>query len=465
MTEQPHFDVIVIGGGPAGVAAAVQADAKRLSVLLIDEQERAGGQVYRWNGVGIDAGPGAEMRARLAASGVRTAFSHRCWHVQPDRTVRCTGPDGNMTFTADALILATGASERVTPVPGWTTPGVVGLAAATILLKSEGVLPGRNVVVAGCGPLLLFVAAKIIAGGGQVAAIVDRNGPSDWLSCLPAAMTNPKLGMEGAGWALSLLKRGTPIHFNSRIVAVNGDDEVQAVSVAAVGENASSSAHSIACDALCYGDGLMPATEMTRLLHADHDFDAALGGWHVRADAHRRTSLDRIYACGDGAGVMGAAAAPVQGRIAALAAAWDLGKMDEARFEAETQRLSRYGQRVSRFGAAMTGLTVAGVRVPLTGSEMICRCESVSHDELERAVAAGAVTVNAVKAATRCGMGPCGGRYCVPSVAKIIAAHEQVDVSRIAPGTARPPLRPVPVGTLMGDFAYEDIPFREPAPL
>ena len=465
MNGQNHFDVIIIGAGPAGTAAAVEADGLGLSVLLIDEQEYAGGQVYRWNGFGQNEGPGAVMRSQLAASGVKTAFSHRCWHVGIDRTVRCVGPSGNVTFTGDALIMATGASERVTPVQGWTKPGVIGLAAATIMLKCEGVLPGRNVVVAGCGPLLLFVAAKIWAGGGRVAAIVDRNGPADWLKCMPAAMTKPALGIEGAGWAMSVMMRRTPIHFGSHIAVIDGDDMVSSVAITPANGKIKTASKTIACDALCYGDGLMPSTEMSRLLNTEHRFDDALGGWHVSTDKYRRTSADRIYACGDGAGVMGAAAAPVQGRIAALAAAYDLGKVDKDRFEIFANQLHKEGSRVARFGIAMTGLTVAGLNATLAGSDIICRCESLSHETIKAAIESGTKNINAIKASTRCGMGPCGGRYCIPSVAKILSASGDQPLDNISLGTARPPMRPVPIGALMGDFAYEDIPFREPAPL
>jgi len=464
MSTAKHLDAIVIGAGPAGLSAAVEADALGLSVMLIDEQDHAGGQVYRWNGVVPDRGPGAAMRSRLAESGVRTAFGHRCWHVGADRSVRCIGPAGQIDFTTDALIVATGASERVTPVTGWTRPGVIGLAAATILLKSEGLLPGRNVVVAGCGPLLLFVAARIWAGGGRVAAIIDRNGPLDWLACARAALTSPLLGAEGAAWAASVLMRRTPIYFNSRILSADGADALDSVTITSTDGSGAESV--IRCDTLCYGDGLAPSTEMTRLLGAGHAFDAALGGWHVGTDVWCRTSVERVYACGDGAGIRGAAAAPIHGRIAALAAARDLGRLDEATFLARARRLIDRSRRVSRFGRAMTGLTIAGLGAPLDiGSETICRCESVSGREIEAAIEAGATSVNAVKAATRCGMGPCGGRYCTFSLARILAGRLGQPLDQVSPGTARPPLRPMPIGMLMGDFAYSDIPFREPAPL
>ena len=172
----PAFDLIVIGAGPAGCRAALAASRHGVSVLLIDEAAAAGGQVYRAPAAGLalkldeDGAKGDELRRRIAQSAITLRFGCRVWSVASGFRVDVAGHGGHEAFTAPRLIAATGAYERVVPFPGWTLPGVIGLAAATILIKSQGMLPGRRIVLAGCGPLLLLVASKVLAAGGEIAA-------------------------------------------------------------------------------------------------------------------------------------------------------------------------------------------------------------------------------------------------------------------------------------------------------
>ena len=142
--------------------------------------------------------------AGLPAPPITLRFGCRVWSVSSGFRVDVAGHRGHEAFTAPRLIAATGAYERVVPFPGWTLPGVIGLAAATILIKSQGMLPGRRIVLAGCGPLLLLVASKVLAAGGEIAAIADLAGPADWLSTLPPTLRRPRLAMRGARWAVAI---------------------------------------------------------------------------------------------------------------------------------------------------------------------------------------------------------------------------------------------------------------------
>ncbi|WP_431285121.1 FAD-dependent oxidoreductase [Humitalea sp. 24SJ18S-53] len=456
-----RHDVIVLGAGPAGVAAAIEAASRGRSTLLIDEAPAAGGQVFRAPAASILRGPpepGAALRATLAASGVRCLFDRRVWFLAPGFRVACVGPEGQEEHTAGTLILASGAQERVLPVPGWTLPGVIGLAAATVLLKSQKILPGRRVVVAGTGPLLLLVAATILAGGGQVAAMVDAADTSDWLRLAPHLAARPDLLARGLGWAARVKRAGVPVLRGHAVARVLGDDGVTAVEVVPLHGGP---ARRFDADALCLGHGLLPATEATRLLRAEHRHDPALGGWVPVIDALGRTSVPGLFACGDGAGVLGADAAPLTGRLAALGAC-GLGVAD-AEVIALTARLAR----TRRFGAAMTRIATppAALLDLATPDTILCRCEGLRRAELEPEIDAGAVTLTALKAATRCGMGPCGGRYCAEAAAMLIAARTGRSREAIGPGTGRPPLRPVPIDLLAGDFDYDSLPIPAPAPL
>ena len=172
-------ELVIIGAGPAGIEAAVTASRFGIATTIVDEAAQAGGQVYRplpegfkpidREKLGPDFATGERLRASLAASAAVKAFGHRVWRLapgNPDFTVEAVGPQGLAQWTPKAIIAATGAYERIVPFPGWTRPGVIGLAAATIMLKSQQVVPSGRVVVAGCGPLLAAVTVGILKGGG-----------------------------------------------------------------------------------------------------------------------------------------------------------------------------------------------------------------------------------------------------------------------------------------------------------
>ena len=464
MTER--CDLIVLGGGPAGASAAIEAAALGLDVVLIDEGRDAGGQVYRPPSSALriippskDRTAGDKLRRQLVASGARSRFARRAWMVERGFRVMSMGPDGPETAEAPALIVATGAQERHIPVPGWTLPGVIGLAAATILLKSDKLLPARRSVVAGCGPLLFLVAATILEGGGEVAAVVDLNARTAWLKALPMMLSRPALAWQGAKWIAAIQARGVPILHRHAVRRIEGSSEVKAAIAGPVDETGRplpGGELRFEADAVCLGFGLQPTTEATRMLGAAHRFDEALGGWTVVTGRDRATSIPGLYACGDGAGVFGAAAAPLAGRIAALAAARDLGRIDASTFARRAVPLQAAFDKAAWFGGAMATLARPGPgTIGLTTPETIlCRCEGLARSTIDHAVAAGSKSLVDLKAATRCGMGPCGGRVCGEAAAMAIAAGTGQPRSQIAPATARPPLRPRPLGLLACQLSY-----------
>ncbi|MEQ9199076.1 MAG: FAD-dependent oxidoreductase, partial [Rhodospirillales bacterium] len=380
-------DVLVIGAGPAGATAAIKAADTGLSVVLADEQKAAGGQVWRAKSTAILSAPstpesraGDDLRHRLSASAATCLFDHRVWQIQPlDQgwMVALTGPEGPRVITARTVILATGAQERIFPVPGWTLPGVIGLAAATALMKGQMILPGQRVGVAGAGPLLPFVAHEILRQGGEVAFVVDLNGLADWTKLTPQMRRRPGLALRGAGWLARLRAAGIPLLYRHGVRRITGDGRVAQVEIGPVDDRwkpvDNQQTRSFRVDAVCLGHGLAPATEATRMLNCRHDHDPALGGWHVATDDLGRTSIAGLYACGDGAGILGAAAAPVRGRNAAKAVLADLADKSGAGQTSPARNL----RSVSAFGRAMTSLTIPrdGILDQITPETIVCRCE------------------------------------------------------------------------------------------
>jgi len=470
-----RVDLVVLGAGPAGANAALAAAGHGLSVALIDENEAAGGQVWRAHAPLVvrndaDARDGASLRARLAASSVRHLEGATAWLIARDDAWRVdiARRGAAETVMADALVIATGAHERVIPFPGWTLPGVFGLAAATILLKANGVLPGQRTVVAGCGPLLSLVGASILKAGGTVAAVIDLASRAEWLRCLPALAARPDLLARGAGWRARLAAARVPFFHRHAVIAAEGQERLGSVRLGPVDDHgrpiAGAPAVTLAADALAIGHGLVPDTAATRLLRLKHRYDPT-SGWVAERDGTLAASAPHLWLAGEVGGIGGAAVAALQGRLAGLAATHALGRLDAASWAAEAAPPQAGIARAGRAAAAMAWMMRPRLAMAegITPETIVCRCEDVSRATIDAAITAGARDLNQLKQWTRCGMGPCQGRMCGEAAAALLAPHVG-GREHVAPWTGRPPLRPVSADDLLGDFDYADIPIPAPAP-
>ena len=472
-------DLIVIGAGPAGSSAALAAARHGLSVALIDDAMAAGGQVYRAPANGLDVPPskrdadfhtGEDLRHALGQSNVDWKPGRTVWSIAAGYTVSAVGPAGVEDYEAPRLIAATGAHERVVPFPGWTLPGVIGLAAATILLKSQGMVPGRRVVVAGCGPLLIAVAAKIVAAGGQVAAIVDLNGPSDWLRALPRMARRPRLLMRGAGWVLDIARARIPIHFRHSITEAQGSECIEKIAIGPVdrwGAPTGSSAYLPDADMLVVGHGLVPGAEIPRILGAKMVYESDRGGWIPAVDDAGRTSVMGLFAAGDGAGIRGAEPAALLGTLAGLTAARDAGRLGQGAYEKSTTAMRTQLASYRPFANAVGDMMALRPRqvAAIGPSTVVCRCEDITRAGIDAAARDGALDVNQLKHFTRCGMGPCQGRMCGDVAGELLAQARGVPRAAVGYWTGRPPLRPIPLEDFIGTFTYGDLPIPKPAPL
>jgi len=473
MTEQ--CDIAVIGAGPAGAHAALEAARHGLSVLLLDEQSKPGGQVWRAKSAAILEAPatpesaaGGQLRQQIQTSAVTHLGDTRVWQIE------CTEGGWMLHLLRHgqvsplhtrALVIATGAREFVQPVPGWTTPGVLGLAGATALFKQELTLPGKRTVVSGTGPLVFFVASEIRRLGGEVAAVITPNSRADWLRALPAMLRRPDLLARGGRWVADLMLAGVPIHWRHAVSAVEGVSAVEAVRYQELDADwmPRGAARRLEADSLCLGNGLIPAVETAQIAGVGVQHHPELGGWVPKRGDDGETEVPGLFLCGDGAGIRGAAAAEIDGRLAGLRAVQHLG----ADTQVARAALRPAYARAARFGMAMTALSIPrkGVAKLTTEDTIVCRCESLSRAVIAAEIAGGAGSTNAVKSGLRAGMGPCGGKFCQTAVARMIASAEGRDEADVPPPTPRPPLRPVPVSALAGDFDYSDLPIPKPAPL
>ncbi|MEU2393865.1 NAD(P)/FAD-dependent oxidoreductase [Streptomyces sp. NPDC007369] len=454
-------DLAVVGAGPAGLAAAVAAAGFGLRVTLLDAGERTGGQFYRHPAPGLGAARpealhhgwaafaarDAALRAHAAAGRITHLPSHHVWTVVPEATTPAptptpwllhavAGPDElPATVRARAVLLATGAYERQLPFPGWTLPGVVGAGGAQAMLKSGLVLPGRRVVVAGSGPLLLAVAGSLAAAGARVPAVVEAAAYTAYAPRLPALLRNPGKLAEGATYGSALLSRHIRLLTRHAVTEAHGTGRVEAVTVARLDRDwrpLPGTARRIPCDAVAVGHGLVPQLELATALGCATR-RCADGTVALELDALQRTSVPGIWSAGETGGVGGAQLALAEGEIAAHAIAGRPVPAALARRRARLRAFADAMGRVHRPGAGWTGW--------LRDDTDVCRCEEVPAGRIREAAAGlGARDSRTAKLLTRAGMGWCQGRMCGPAVAALAGGEPEPD--------RRPLSCPVPLRNL-----------------
>lgn len=461
-------EIAVVGAGPAGIEATLQAAGAGATVALIDRQPRAGGQYYKQTAAGV-VGHGARSRRekegralldRLAAQeGVRRLDDTVVWGLFPaadgEWLLALHGPVAPSRLRAAAVIVAPGAYDRVIPFPGWTLPGVITPGAAQTLLEHQGVLPGKRLLVSGSGPLLLLVAAGLIRAGAEVVAVLEAARPRPaqlWLLARALPGQGARL-LEGWEAWRTLRAAAVPYHLGAAVVAAAGEEEVSAAIFVRLDEDGrplSGSERRVAVDTVVVGHGFLSASRLTRQAGCQHDFRPEAGGYVPRRDIYMETTRAGVFAAGDGAGVGGVALARSEGRVAGLAAAWRVGRLDAAvataALESERGTLRRERRFAHRLGELF------GPRPGLYGAvheeTVICRCEEVTLAAIRQAAATGAATIDELKGLTRAGMGNCQGRICETTVARLLARARGVDPADVGCFSVRPPLYPLTVAEL-----------------
>jgi D-hydroxyproline dehydrogenase subunit alpha len=431
-----HADVIVVGAGPAGIAAATAAARHGRSVLLLDDNPAVGGQIWRG---GIEAPNRHANKAEdakkdralynLFSSEATLLSGYRVFDSPAPRTLHAlretAGDPEVIALQYDRLILATGARERFLPFPGWTLPGVFGAGGLQALVKGGFPVQGKRVAVAGSGPLLLAVAAHLQQYGAHVTSVTEQAPLSQLAPFAASLWSHPAKIRQGLGYRTALRK--TPYRTGCWPVAALAAETSGMLKSVRFTDGAKTWEEP--CDLLACGFHLVPNTELASLL------GCTLRGDFVVVDEQQQTSVKNVYCAGEPTGIAGLEAALLQGEIAGLACTGQPNGSARARNAAER-----------RFAARLETAFRLRPELRLLASleTIVCRCEDVTYQDL----AARSGWTDA-KLQTRCGMGPCQGRICGPATQTLFGW---------APKSIRPPLSPVPVNALCFHDSQQNVP-------
>ena len=450
------YDLVVIGAGPAGLAAATVAADAGARTLVLDEQPAPGGQIYRAitrtplqrrDILGSDFWEGESLVRAFQESSAEYAPGATVWSLSRTREIGVSRSGSSTIVRAKRVIIATGALERPFPIPGWTLPGVMMAGAAQILLKSSGLVPGGRVVLAGCGPLLWLLAWQYLNAGFRLDLILDTKPHENNRAALRHVP-----GFLGSGYLWKGLHLLRAVSKQVRVIAgvtelaAEGDERVARVSWRANGI-----AQTQPTDLLLLHHGVVPDTNLAMAAGVEHRWDDLQLCWRPVLDRDLRSTVEGVSVAGDGAGIAGAQAAQETGRIAAIAALADIRPDTRRTLDMELRNVRTRHARYLRGRTFLDTLYKPAKQFRIPADDVtVCRCEEVTARAIREAAALGCPGPNQLKIFLRAGMGPCQGRMCGLTVTETLADAHGRHADSIGHYRQRPPVKPITVRELAG---------------
>ena len=444
--------VIIIGAGPAGVRCAETLVAAGLRPIVVDENRRDGGQIYRRQPetftrpyaklYGTEAERAQALHASFDALRGKVDYMPEtlAWNISGSK-LYAVRDQRSRTLPYDALVICSGATDRLMPVKGWHYAGTYSLGASQIALKAQACAIGRQVAFMGTGPLLYLVASQYVKAGANVVAVLDTSPLMRRVAALPKLLARPAVLRHGLALVAGLKRAGVQVLTGITPVEITGSAEngVRGVVV----RDKRGNERSFECDAVGMGYHLRPETQLADLARCTFRFDHETRQWLPEVGEDGRTSVPGVYLAGDGMKVLGADAAEIGGRLAALAVLKDF-KLKVS--ENELQQLRAEQARMDRFrrGLVQAFPWPAQQAAELPDDAIVCRCEAITAGELRRVVGEmGAQEANRAKALCRVGMGRCQGRYCGHAGAEVIAHAAGVPIEQVGRLRGQAPVKPL----------------------
>ena len=458
MTTDNSADLLIVGAGPAGMAAAVTVRRGGATVVVADEGAGPGGQIYRSvlkplphrPALGFDYGVGAALAREFCGSGARLLTGATVFMVEPaleggwETGVLADGKARR--FRSRAVLIATGAHERPFPIPGWTLPGVMTAGAAQTMLKASGVVPAGTLHLVGTGPLLYLLAAQYARLGVKVEALLDTAPRRNWAAALPhlPAFLSGSYAWKGLGLLREVLA-STRVVRGVRDLSIRGGRRAEEIRCLAGGRQLT-----MPVETVLLHQGVVPQVNLTMATGVQHHWDRERLAFEPLLGEGGETGRPGLYVAGDTGGIAGAQVAQHRGTLAALAILRELDRdalgpgMPDVD---ETLHAIRKALRGRRFLDTLYR-PAQDTRVPSDDDVVVCRCEGVRAGEIRSLVRRGAQGPNQAKFFSRAGMGPCQGRLCGLTVCETMAAEAGREPDEIGYMRVRMPVKPVTVAAM-----------------
>ena len=419
MVDNIPSPLTIIGAGPAGIMAARTAAEAGVDVTIVDNNPLPGGQYYRQappefgfkNPLDGKSGrvDAASVLEKINHPKIRAIYNTSVWGVFEDRTLALADQEKSYLLNSDKIILATGAYDRPLAFPGWTLPGVLGAAATLRMLKTQWVLPGKRVLLAGLGPLQMALADALLNAGAQVVCVAEAANPFQHWQEVPKFWGHwDRLG-EAWKYSSNMRRQHVPLLFNHAIIEAVGKEQVESGRIARLdkyGAPIPGSERQYEVDAVCLGYGLLPAFQLAAALGCDLQFDEKLAWFEPVHNAKMETTRPGIFVAGDVTDIAGSKVALVEGEIAGLTAACQLGYLSKTELEKRLSHPLQELRRLNRLAGALQSIYAfrPGLNELVKDNTLLCRCEEITYAQARKALDEGAGDLHQLKIGSRAGM-------------------------------------------------------------
>lgn len=455
-----RFEVLIVGMGPAGLGAAVELAQIGVQIAIVDENPNPGGQVYRRppNEFDLQDRSHLGVRYRLGRDLIKgfVQFQHKIvvlpetlsWGFFEGEGLALLRGEEISFVEFEKMLLCEGAMERSIPFNGWTLPGIMTIGGLKKMILQQGILPGKRFVLAGTSPLTLSLASILVKNGGEIAALCEATKLREQIKLSREILKHKGILHEAVSYILPLLGKAIPTYRPWAVVSAAGDTQVREVTIARLDRDwkpIPGSEERIQTDVLAVSYGFLPLARLSRLCGCEHTYDPIQKFWRPAVDEFMRTSVPNIYTAGDSAGISGADLAELEGRIAAVHIAGEIGHLSVTEREERLERFFKqrrsfrsYASRLNEIFAVRSGLFTIMDR-----ETIVCRCERITAGEILDGIEKGWRNINELKR-TRIGMGPCQGRICESIVAELMRQNG-IPPEESGYLNIRPPITPVPM--------------------
>ena len=439
--------IVVIGAGPAGLAAALAAAQSEHEIVVLDSAPRIGGQYWRHQRevVGYKAERARELFIKVQdKKNISIISNSSVWsaeEVGDEYRINYIRNGEEKSLVSEKIIIATGAYDRSLPFPGWDKPGVMTPGAAQALLKGQGVVAGKRIIVAGSGPFLLPVATGLAQAGAEIVGLLEAQSPLRWLLSPFAIIGNSAKILELIHYRNLLRKYSIPITFGKTITGFS--EGIATISkVDSKLRPRLRESEEISCDVVAIGWGFQPDMTVGGILGCAQRIDDD-GNTIFTVDNYQRASQENIWIAGEATGIGGADLALLEGEVAGLSAT---GQQISSVILRRRNSKKRFASALKKSYPVASGWTQW-----MDSETVICRCEEVKAEEVAAAVAElGAEDSRGTKLFTRCGMGLCQGRVCSRNVSEYVAqlTNTQISKEERISYSNRPIATPISLGLL-----------------